>query len=274
MDHGARLYLDLLKRTLINEIGAENELRLNYILQCAKSGEKVDKLTLRAIRAAFPDRYENLLNARRRGNMLPAEEPTHYGFADTLIGLRRLDHLEEVISAVIRDNIPGDVIECGVWRGGASIFARAVLAAHDVTDRKVWVADSFAGLPPPSHAFDSDLSHLKELAIPLEQVKHRFERYGLLDDQVDFIPGWFGETLARAPVGQLSVLRADADIFSSTIDILTALYPKLSRGGYVVFDDYWAFPDCRAAVHAYRARHRIEAEIEKIDSVAVFWRKL
>jgi O-methyltransferase len=274
MDSGARLYLDLLKRTLINEIGAENELRLNYVLQCAKSGETVDKSILRAVRAAFPERYERLLAARRRGSMLPAGEPTHYGFSDTLIGLSRLDQLEEAISNVVRDGIPGDIIECGVWRGGASIFARGVLAALGVTDRKIWVADSFAGLPAPSHEIDSDLSKLKELAIPLEQVKHRFERYGLLDNQVDFIPGWFGNTLAGAPVERLSILRADADIFSSTVDILSALYPRLSSGGYVIFDDYGAFPDCRAAVHAYRARHGIQAEIQNIDGIAVFWRKV
>ena len=69
--------------------------------------------------------------------------------APTMIGMARIDNLQHCVESVLEDNIPGDLIETGVWRGGACIFMRGLLKAHGVTDRRVWVADSFRGLPPP-----------------------------------------------------------------------------------------------------------------------------
>jgi len=90
--------------------------------------------------------------------------------------------------------VPADVIEAGAWRGGATIFMRAVLKAHGVTDRRVWVADSFAGLPPPDPKRYPSEKHsqwhtMKEFVAPLDEVKAAFDRYGLLDDQVQFLEG-------------------------------------------------------------------------------------
>ncbi len=72
--------------------------------------------------------------------------------ADSMIGLRRMDNIQDCIETVIRDDVPGDLIETGVWRGGATIFMRGVLKAYEDTTRTVWVADSFEGLPPPDPA--------------------------------------------------------------------------------------------------------------------------
>jgi hypothetical protein len=144
-----------------------------------------------------------------------------------------------------------------------------------VRDRKVWVADSFEGLPPPEHPADQglDLHEEEILAVPLEAVRENFERYGLLDDQVRFLKGWFSDTLPAAPIERLAVLRADADLFESTMDILVHLYDKVSPGGYVIVDDYFLIPACRQAVDEFRHRRGIEDPIVRIDWNAGYWIK-
>ena len=199
-------------------------------------------------------------------------------YAHTMIGVKRLDNIRFCMESVIRDEVPGDVIETGVWRGGATIFMRAVLRAHGVADRTVYVADSFRGLPPPNrerypedrkqvfHVFD-------ELRVSRDEVQRNFERYGLLDDQVRFLEGWFSETLPRAPIDKLAVMRLDGDMYESTMDALVNLYPKLSVGGYVIIDDYGAVPACRQAVAEFRRQRGIEDPITSIDWTGVYWRR-
>lgn len=198
--------------------------------------------------------------------------------AETMIGFRRLDNLEMCIRKVVNDGVPGDLIECGVWRGGATIFMRAALDAFGNTDKLVWVADSFQGLPRPDTAnYPADKGDLSswfdELAIPLEEVKSNFARYGLLDDRVRFLEGWFKDTLATVPVEQLSVLRIDGDLYQSTIEALRNLYPKVAPGGYVIIDDFGAIEACAQAVRDYRAEAGVTEELRKIDWTGVYWRK-
>ncbi|MEP6651208.1 MAG: TylF/MycF/NovP-related O-methyltransferase [Lapillicoccus sp.] len=111
-----------------------------------------------------------------------------------------------------------------------------------------------------------------ELAAGLEQVKHNFRRYGLLDDQVAFLEGWFIDTLPTAPMSTIAVLRLDGDMYESTMQALEPLYPKLSPGGYCIVDDY-QLPNCRAAVDEHRARLGINDELVPIDLASVYWRK-
>src|SRR5690606_20132890 len=121
--------------------------------------------------------------------------------AHSMIGLRRMENIQWCVEQILTDAIPGDLIETGVWRGGATIFMRGLLAAYGVTDRIVWVADSFAGLPQPDlehYPQDKGWQRLaKQLAISEEEVRNNFARYQLLDDQVHFLAGWFNETLPR-----------------------------------------------------------------------------
>lgn len=194
-----------------------------------------------------------------------------------MIGLKRLDQLQHAVETVLADRIPGDLIETGVWRGGACIFMRAILAAYGETSRTVWLADSFQGLPPPdAGAFPADdgvdWSHVDELAIPLEQVQANFRRYGLLDEHVRFLAGWFRDTLPTAPVEQLAILRLDGDLYESTMIALDSLYPKLSPGGFVIVDDY-AVPPCRQAVDDFRRSHGISEPLGQVDWTGAHWRK-
>jgi len=105
----------------------------------------------------------------------------------------------------------------------------------------------------------------------LEEVRENFARYNLQDDKVVFIKGFFAESLPHAPIDELSILRIDADLYDSTLDVLNVLYGKLSVGGYVVIDDYQNLRECQRAVDEFRTRHGISEELVKIDTRAVHW---
>jgi len=198
-------------------------------------------------------------------------------WAETMIGLRRLDNLQECIETVVAEDVPGDVLEAGVWRGGAGILMRAVLDVLGDTERTVWMADSFQGLPKPrpEHPADADDGHWSQpfLAVSLDQVKRNFTRYGMLDERVRFLEGWFADTLPTAPIDRLAVLRADGDMYGSTMDVLSALYEKVSVGGFVIIDDYGEIAQCRAAVEDFRSAHKISEPLQRIDGTGVFWRR-
>jgi O-methyltransferase len=268
MTDAKALYLDLMKRCLTNLIYGDAELapsRESGFLRRHLMGV----LAGRGVQFAETKPFDP--QRRARGRDWPAS-------AHTMIGLERLDNLQWCVEDVLAHDVPGDLIETGVWRGGASILMRAVLRAHGVADRVVWLADSFEGLPPPhadKYPWDAgdDLHTYKELAVSLEEVQSNFDKYGLLDDQVRFLKGWFRDTLPTAPVKRLALLRLDGDMYESTLDALTALYPKLSPGGYVIVDDYKAIPACRQAVNDYRWDHGIEEPIRDIDWTGVYWQR-
>ncbi len=199
------------------------------------------------------------------------------GYADTMIGLKRLDNLQSCIETVLNEEVEGDLIEAGVWRGGACIFMRAVLAAYGVEDRKVFVADSFEGPPQPDtekHPADEGDKHHAHIyfAVSKEEVEENFRKYALLDDQVIFLKGWFKDTLPYAHIEKLAILRLDGDMYSSTMDSLENLYPKLSSGGFCIIDDYALF-GCKLAVDDYRAKHAIDSEMKAIDWTGRYWKK-
>lgn len=198
--------------------------------------------------------------------------------AHTMIGVRRLENVLDLAQRALDEGVPGDFIEAGVWRGGCTILIRGILAANGIKDRKVYAADSFEGLPPPdpaSYPADDgfDLHGFKELAVSLEEVKSNFSRYGLCDDQVVFVKGYFEDTLASLDAGPFSLIRLDADYYKSTYLALEALYPKLSPGGFIILDDVNFIMPCRQAVMDYRARMGITAEMQVLDWNAGWWRK-
>jgi len=198
--------------------------------------------------------------------------------AHTMVGLRRLENLRELTQRALDEQIPGDFIEAGIWRGGCCILMRAVLEANGAKDRKVYAADSFSGLPPPNPQIypadrDLDLSIHQELAVSLETVKANFARYGLLDDQVIFVKGLFVDTLPGLNAGPFCLIRLDGDYYESTYIALEALYPKLSPGGFIIIDDFNFLPPTREAVNDYRSRMGIRAVMHRVDWSASWWRK-
>jgi hypothetical protein len=197
--------------------------------------------------------------------------------AQTMIGTVRMRNLRHLVERVINEGVQGDFIETGVWRGGACIYVRGIFASYGITDRTVWVADSFKGLPPPDEkGFPEDRGDqhftVDELAISLDQVKSNFQKYGLLDAQVKFLEGWFKDTLPSAPIQKLAVLRLDGDMYESTIQALDALYDKVTIGGMIIVDDF-VLPACRKAIEDFRNRYDITSRLEDVDGAAVYWRK-
>jgi O-methyltransferase len=266
------LYLDLIKKCLTNWIYGRQELR-PY-----QPAGRVDRLVDRLVhrwhkkRGVFAMQPAPMDESKR---MTGLDWPVT---AHTMIGLNRLDNLQQLIESILAEKVDGDLIETGVWRGGATIFMRAALKAYGVTDRTIWVADSFHGLPKPDAAkypVDAgDLHHTVALfAVSRQQVEANFAAYGLLDANVQFLEGWFSETLPNAPIDRLALIRLDGDMYGSTMDALTALYPKLSVRGYVIIDDYGDHEGCRKAVHDYRDAHGIADEITMVDCNCCYWRK-
>lgn len=267
------LYLDLMKKTLSFILWPEPPIPietfysrrsapkrlLGFFISSVLKTKELQLVINRHIET--DDRYE--------GKIWP-------GYADTMIGIRRLDNIQSAIETVIREGVEGDLIETGVWRGGACIFIRAVLAAYGIENRKVFVADSFEGLPKPDEKYSADRGDkhhvITYFEVSRDEVENNFRKYGLLDDKVVFLQGWFKDTLPTAPIDKLSIMRLDGDMYSSTIEPLINLYPKLSKGGFCIIDDY-ALHGCRKAVDDFRAQHRIESEMHEIDWSGRFWRK-
>lgn len=262
-------YLELLKRVL-TRTGFENSY--SYADPLLTSGR--NRVLLEIARRLLEPRGFAVVRSRIGADRSEGKDwPTD---AETMVGMARLDNLQHCAEQVLADDVPGDFIEAGAWRGGASIFMRGVLRARSVTDRTVWVADSFKGLPRPdmAHPADSSDQHwrYRELRVSLDEVKANFLRYGLLDDQVKFLVGWFRDTLSVAPIEALSVVRLDGDMYGSTIEALEVLYPKLSSGGFLIIDDY-ALPACRQAVGDYRQRVGITEPVQHVDWTGAYWRK-
>jgi O-methyltransferase len=268
------LYLDLMKRCLTYSLWGET----TQILDVSHFRSSFRRLAARMMLGWLARHNMRLVRQVALDPVLRAEGRDHPLLAHTMIGRMRLDNIQSCVQDTLANDVPGDLIETGVWRGGATILMRAVLKAYRVTSRKVWVADSFEGLPRPNpgkYPADSEsvFYRMSHLAVSLEEVKSNFAKYGLLDEQVCFLKGWFKHTLPAAPIERLAVLRLDGDMYESTMDALTYLYPRLSVGGYLIVDDYGGLESCRQAVLDYRAANQISDEIMPIDWTGVYWRR-
>ena len=265
-------YLELLKGSLTGVVHQDV-----YVARpaCTGGGARLDRQLADSLCAALRKRGWEIVRRAARGRIEDGYVRPLTG--ETMVGRARLDNLQHCIEQVVDDDVPGDLIETGVWRGGASIFMRGVLRARGVTDRRVWVADSFRGLPAPSaERFPADAGdehhQVAELAVSADMVRENFRRYGLLDDQVVFLEGWFRDTLPALTEERWAIIRLDGDMYESTMDALDNLYPRLSPGGFVIVDD-GALAPCRAAVDDYRARHGISDALHEIDWTGLFWRR-
>lgn len=246
------MYIKLLKNCLLDNIYGSEIMEIAKLEHMGKVGQLADDYMI-SNGCYFPKR------------------------AHTMIGMKRLNNIEDCIVNIMNCNIEGDFIETGVWRGGASIFIAGLNKYYNM-NRIVFVADSFEGLPPPDPKYEADkndtLHTLKWLAIDMEQVKNNFRKYDLLDDNVIFIKGFFEYSLINAPINKISLLRLDGDMYSSTIQVLDALYDKVSIGGYIIVDDYNCDGlGCKAAIDDFRKTRNITSEIQIIDEMGVFWKK-
>lgn len=272
----ASKYFDLLKSALCASLYDESSWQISNAPSDARRPSFV-----RTPRKALQDRIFGIL--RSKGFLVvwpkrhvPAERQEGIDwplFGYTMTGRARLDALQALLEDVLARNVPGDIVETGVWRGGSMMLAQAILQSHGEEKRRIWLADSFEGMPKPqTDLVEADLSSDTYLAVSLEQVKDNFRRFGLLGDNLQFLKGWFSETLPTAPIEKIAVLRLDGDLYHSTMDALTALYNKVSPGGYVIVDDYASWDGCKKAVDEFRNETAIDAPIHRIDQHAIYWR--
>jgi hypothetical protein len=270
-----RRYLALLEKALVNLVYPEHELRLRHAEAADPGGDPgVLQRALRDIRYADPTSFAELVAGKQDGRnfRLSVTRDAH-----TMVGLRRLDNIEWCAAQVFAAGVEGDFLEAGVCQGGAAIFLRGVQVAYDQAHRRTWVADSFEGLPPPRDERDDglDLTEARRpwLAATRQAVEDNFRTYDLLSDAVCFVPGWFADSLPSCPVERIALLRVDADLHSSTLDVLTALWDRVVVGGFVIVDDYHAFRSCRAAVDGFRADRGITDPLRRVDWTAVYWQR-
>lgn len=267
--------MDLLAGCLTRELFLDEEVR-NVNLRTWPGGEPAGlRDTLRENRWRVV-RQASDSKTREVGN----DWPPH---AETMVGGARLANVRDCVERVLADGISGDLVETGVWRGGVAIWMRALLAALGTEEdghRRVWAFDSFEGLPEAdAERYPMDVpmkfNTYKQLSVGLDEVKTNFSRYGLLDERLRLVPGWFKDTTPAAAkeIESIAVLRLDGDMYESTIDVLTNLEPLVSPGGFVLVDDYGGIEACRQAVTDYRQKRGIEAEIHKVDWTGVWWRK-
>lgn len=283
-------YLSLLKKSLLNDLYVTNSVRLLYYAYCVCSGTQLDMRAVTNPQHYIPQMIAHVEHGQEHGQAWyylhdTAADGTkrqydlrnYCDFAYSMIGRYRMDNIEYCLDRIREEKIAGDVIETGVCRGGAAIFMRGYFAAYDMPDRVVWAADSFEGLPTPTHEADAgyDLSKDKYpvLAISLEQVQEAFARYELLDEQVRFLKGWFRDTLPTAPIDTLALLRLDGDLYESTMDALLHLYDKVSAGGFIIVDDWGVLEPCRRAVKEFRKTRGITDALVTVDASSVYWRK-
>ena len=170
------LYLDLLRRNL-TRYGMHERMPSEWPLR--------RRLLFKAVNTLHSLRNDTGQRGRELGLDWPAE-------AETMIGMQRLTSLQHCVETALAEDIPGDLIECGVWRGGACILMRAVLAAYGDETRRVWLADSFQGVPrsdPENYQADKGIRAdfaAGILGVSEAEVRANFERYGLLDDRSAF----------------------------------------------------------------------------------------
>jgi len=268
------LYIDLLKKALTFTLWPEPPIPISVFNYQRPIHQRIFNNILSKL---FDIGGLQIVKARNFSEEERTDGRVWPGYAETMVGVKRLDNIRHCVEQVLEDGIEGDFIETGVWRGGTCIFMRGILAAYGIQDRRVFVADSFRGLPKPDSqkypADTNDEHHTQAfLAVSQEEVENNFSKYGLLDDQVVFLKGWFKDTLPGAPIEKLSILRLDGDMYSSTIEALESLYPKLQTGGFCIIDDY-ALDGCKQAVDDYRLKNQIQAEIKEIDWTGSYWKK-
>jgi O-methyltransferase len=268
-----RLYINLLKQAV------RNELYRVRVAAAPASAEELERARahLDYLRATFGPAADSIgLTPEDVCGAWKGLRPMGH----TLCDQRQLDNVQQCVEYVIENDIPGDLIEAGVYRGGQCIFMRGILKVHGVTDRKVFVADSFKGLPVPDKDKNVDdaiafefLKHFDVYAVDIAEVRDNFARYELLDENVVFLEGWFKDTLPAAPIMRIAVMRLDGDFYESTRDSLEGLYARLSAGGFVIIDDYGLPVGCRRAVDEFRREHDIHAAIQWVNDHTVFWQK-
>lgn len=205
----------------------------------------------------------------------------------TMVDVKRLSNIYDLAESVEKNKGEGVFVECGVWRGGCAAIMGFV-SKEAKSNRKMWLFDSFVGLPEPTqedgkiakeysqNRIEGKLETIDKCVGPMEDVKEIF--FNILEinpSNVIIKKGWFQDTFPKEKneIGQISILRLDGDWYESTKICLDNLYDNVVRGGYVVVDDYGHWEGCKKAVDDFFAERKIKTKIIKIDYAGIYFKK-
>jgi hypothetical protein len=199
----------------------------------------------------------------------------------TMTNVERVYSLRQAVRYVVDHQIPGDIVECGVWRGGTMLAAALTLLECGSSDRQLWLYDTFEGMPAPSE-HDMDLSGIPASRIlqadttekqnshvwayaPLELVQRVMQSSGYPANRVVFVKGKVEQTIPEHMPSQIALLRLDTDWYESTYHELNHLYPRLAVGGVLIIDDYGHWQGARRAVDQYIGERNLKLLLHRID---------
>lgn len=198
----------------------------------------------------------------------------------TMTSVDRMFGLYTSVRYVLEKNIPGDFVECGVWRGGSSLMMAKMLSDRNITDRKIFLYDTFEGMPPPSkkdRSFDGadaqkqldENANNKEESVwclaDLNDVRKNLSLSNLSTEQILYVQGKVEDTIPQNVPENIALLRLDTDWYESTKHELTHLYPILKKDGVLIIDDYGHWEGCRKAVDEYFAGKKNYLLFHRLD---------
>jgi O-methyltransferase len=200
----------------------------------------------------------------------------------TMTSRERVFALLDAVAYLVHSGISGDLVECGVWRGGSMMAAAGQLLRLKAADRTLHLFDTFEGMPPPTeHDVDSQgtaatrlfgangrdpaQGELPWLAASVEQVREAMTLTGYPPERVRLIKGRTEDTLPAAAPESIALLRLDTDWYESTRHELRHLYPRIVRGGVLLIDDYGYWQGSRKAVDEYLREHDVRILLCRVD---------
>jgi hypothetical protein len=197
----------------------------------------------------------------------------------TMTGAERIVALREAVAYIVRHEIPGDIVECGVWKGGSMMAVARTLLEHGATDRRLFLYDTFEGMSQPTPVDrdyrgesatrileDSDRqTNLVWAYCPLAEVQRNMQRTGYDEQKIVYVRGKVEDTLPAEAPERIALLRLDTDWYESTYHELKHLFPRLSIGGVLIIDDYGYWEGAKKAADEYFSGHQVPVLLNRID---------
>jgi len=232
---------------------------------CARIGREIRYTLYKG--APFPDMEKDFLDIFRKCKPY------------TMTSVERMYSLYKAVEYVVVHNIPGDIVECGVYKGGSSMLCACTLKALHNVEKEIYLYDTFEGMSKPTqrdktHFDASAMGHWenhqrkdinKWCYAPLEAVKTNMTLTSYPQERIKFVKGKVEETLPKTIPDQISLLRLDTDWYESTYHALLHLFPKLSSHGIIIIDDYGHWKGAREAVDQYFKENNIKIFLNRID---------
>jgi O-methyltransferase len=192
----------------------------------------------------------------------------------------RLYAVNKAIDYVVKNNIKGDIIECGVWRGGSSMCAMLSLLSLNNNDRTFYLYDTFEGMTEPTEQDKDSLGNeaktyyenrkkttddMMWCYAPIDDVKKNIRSTNYPENLVNYVKGKVEETIPETTPESIAVLRLDTDWYESTYHEMVHLFPKLVKGGVLIIDDYGHWTGARKAVDQYFKENNIQMLLNRVD---------